>query len=464
MFNKRKGRSIYFLTFAFFTGLVLGLNIKFVYSAEEPAHKYLDYFHQSYQLIREEYVDTPNTKELFFGAIRGMADALGDPFSRFLDETAYGELKEVTSGQFVGVGIEVTIRENEIVVITPIDDSPAIKAGILAGDVITKVDNTEVQGKNLSEILKLIKGKPGTKVTLYIRRDGFDAPLDFSLERTAIKIKNVDYSMIESSNIGYLKIKNFGSETAGDTADAIKNLRRGGAEKFIVDLRSNPGGLLTAAVDLADMFLEKGQTVVSTKDSKKHNTNRQEPNSVNNIYYSENKPLVSEDLIVLVNKGSASASEIFAGAVRDNKRGKLVGEKTFGKGSVQKTFPLGDNVGIAVTVAKYYTPSGEMIHQKGIVPDYVVAQEIMNQQDVEAIRTIHKQKIMATLPDTYKKYNENSRNAFRLYLKEKNIKLSDRMADSILKEHVYANEKRPIYDTEFDDQLAKAVDILTHGR
>lgn len=458
MLKKIKERPVYFLSLAFFAGLVLGLNLTLVHSAEEPAHKYLDYFHKSYQLIREEYVDLPDTKNLFFGAIKGMTEALDDPFSRFLDENAYDELKEVTSGQFVGVGIEVTIQDEEILIISPIDDSPAMKAGIHSGDIIVKIDNTEVKGRNLTQVVNLIKGRPKTKVTLQVKRDGFEQLLDFELERTAIKIKNVDYALIEGSNIGYMKIKNFDSKTAGDTAEAVRYLKQAGAEKFIVDLRYNPGGLLSSAVELSDLFIEKGKIIVSTKGRSGKEDEQ--------IFYSDSDPLVSEELVVLVNKGSASASEIFAGAIRDNKRGKLLGEKTFGKGSVQKTFQLDDNIGMAVTVAKYYTPSGEMIHKKGIAPDYAVEQYMMTPQDVEAVKLIRKDNLLDEFGRKYKEfkeYDEASKFAFRQYLKEREIIVSDEAADGLLKEYLYANKKRPIYDLELDRQLAAAANILKKG-
>ena len=451
MLKRIKERPAHFLFLSFLIGLIFGLNLTVVRSAEEPAHKYLDYFHQVYQTLRTEYVEEPDTKQLFFGAIRGMIASLDDSFSRFLDDSAFDELKEVTTGQFVGVGIEITIQDEEIVVISPIDDSPAMRAGIHSGDVIVKVDNVEAKGKNIQEIVKVIKGKPKSKVTLQIRREGFKEPIDFELERSPIKIKNVDFSMISGTSTGYVKIKSFGSETLNDVTTALKSLQKDGANKFIVDLRYNPGGLLTAAVELSDLFLEKGKVVVSTKGRNETEAER--------IFKSENAFFYAGELIVLVNKGSASASEIFAGAMRDNKRGKLVGEKTFGKGSVQKTFQLDDNVGVAITVAKYYTPSGDMIHKKGIVPDYIVEQEKITPEDIEAIKTISSKKLVEKYPIP-KEYNEETKTAFKAYLLNNDIKISGRVADSLLKEHSWINKKRPVYDIEFDVQLARAIELL----
>ncbi len=452
MFRKIKERPFYFMLLTFLTGLLLGLNLSIVRSAEEPAHKYLDYFHQIYQIIRSEYVEEPDTKNLFYGAIRGMFGALDDPFSRFLDEKAYEELQEVTTGQFVGVGIEITIQDDEIVVISPIEDSPAMKAGIRSGDIITKIDDTDVAGKDLSGIVKRIKGKPKTRVVLSVKREGFDSNLEFDLERAPIKIKNVDYAMLENSGIGYLKIKNFGAETASDAEDAIRNLTERGAQKLIVDLRYNPGGLVSAATGLSDLFLEKGQVIVSTR-GRNGSENQQ-------VYTSENEPLAKQDLIVLVNRGSASASEIFAGAMRDNSRGKLLGEKTFGKGSVQKTYQLDDSIGAAVTIAKYYTPGGEMIHKKGIIPDYVVEQENVTNEDMAGLKTINETDVLKAFPASGKTYSEETKASFRQFLKDKGIVLSSRTADYILKEQIYMYKKKPVYDLEFDRQLSRAAEIL----
>lgn len=451
MLKKIKERSAYFLFLSFLVGLILGLNLTVVRSAEEPAHRYLDYFHQVYQTLRTEYVEEPDTKELFYGAIQGMITSLDDPFSRFLDDSAFDELKEVTTGQFVGVGIEVTVQDGEIVVITPIDDSPAMRAGVHSGDVIVKVDNIEIKGKNLQDIVKLIKGKPKSKVLLQVRREGFNDFIDFELERSPIKIKNVDFAMIDGTTIGYIKIKSFGSDTGKDVAAALKALQKNSADRYIVDLRYNPGGLLTAAVELSDLFLEKGKVIVSTRGRK--------GGEEENIYKADSIPVCTGELIVLVNKGSASASEIFAGAVRDNKRGKLLGEKTFGKGSVQKTFQLDDNIGVAITVARYYTPSGDMIHKKGIMPDYAVEQEKITPEDLASIKIINTKKLIEKYSDA-KEYNDETKAAFREYLAKNDIKISGRVANSLLKDHLWAHKKRPVYDMEFDDQLVNAVTKL----
>jgi carboxyl-terminal processing protease len=437
-------------------GLVLGLKPYNHGFGQEAAHKYLDYFHQVYQTLRTEYVEEQDSKSLFYGAIQGMIASLDDPFSRFLDEKSYDELKEMTTGPFVGIGVEITIQDDEIVVISPIDDSPAMRAGVKAGDVIVQVDDMVVKGKKLAEIVNLIKGKPKSKVSLHVKREGFDGLLNFDMDRAPIKIKSVDYSLIAGKGIGYIKVKNFGSETANDVAEALKSLKKEAAKKFIVDLRYNPGGLLNAAVEMSGLFLDKGKVIVSTRGRQGKGNDR--------VYTSENNPLSSDELVVLVNRGSASASEIFAGAIRDNKRGKLLGEKTFGKGSVQKTFQLDENVGVAITIAKYYTPSGEMIHKKGIMPDIVVEQDKMSKEDRDAMNVINRDKLVEKYGHNAKDYSDQNRQAFRDYLKKNNVAVSDRLSDMLLKDNIYRYQKRPVYDLEFDDQLVSAIDLLNKGR
>ncbi len=449
MFKKLKERNFHLLLTVFFLGLFLGVNASYLASAREPAHKYLDYFHRVYQILRNEYVEVPETKKLFYGAIRGMIGAMEDPFSRFLDEKALSQLKEMTTGKFVGVGIEITVRDGEVVVISPIDNSPAMKAGIQSGDIIKKVNDTPIHGKKLEEIVKLIKGLPKSKVTLYIEREGFDELMKFEIERAPIKIKSVESGIIPEGKIGYIKIKSFGSDTTADVRKAIESFNKKNIDRFIVDLRYNPGGLLTAAVSVSDLFLEKDQVIVSTRGREGVKNQR--------IFKAQNPVLAKGKLLVLVNGGSASASEIFAGAVRDNKRGKLLGTKTFGKGSVQKSFSLDENVGVAITIARYYTPSGEMIHRKGIKPDYRVKTMEISKEEKKAIANIVRLKILDELVTKKTIYNDRTRKDFYQLLKAKKIKISDRTADLMLKNQINRYRKRPLYDLEFDNQLKTAL-------
>ncbi len=452
MFRKLRERNFHLLLTVFFLGIFLGLNASYLASANEPAHKYLDYFHRVYQILKSEYVEMPRTKDLFYGAIRGMIGAMDDPFSRFLDEKALAQLKEMTTGKFVGVGIEITVRDGEVVVISPIDNSPAMKAGILSGDIIKKVNNTVIRGKKLTEIVKLIKGLPKSNVTLYVEREGFDELLKFNIERAPIKIRSVAAGIVPDGNIGYIKIKNFGSDTTADVRKAIESFNQKNVKKFIVDLRYNPGGLLTAAIGVSDLFLDKGSVIVSTRGRKGSGKKR--------LFKAQNDALAKGDLVVLINGGSASASEIFAGAIRDNRRGKLVGTKSFGKGSVQKSFSLDENVGVAITIARYYTPSGELIHKKGIIPHHHVVSLKLTKKEKKTVSRIVNMKILDDFVTKKTLYDKKTREAFYRFLKDKKIAFSKKTADLMLKNRVNRYRKRPLYDLEFDRQLKQAIDII----
>jgi carboxyl-terminal processing protease len=451
MFFNNGKRRFHVLILTFFLGLFIGLQASFMLRAGESPHRFLDHFHRVYQLVSNHYVEDPEAKTLFHGAIKGMMRSLDDPYSRFLDEEDYEELKEMTTGKFVGVGIEITIRDGEVVVISPIEDSPAMKAGIHSGDIIYRVNDTSLKDKKLSEIVKLIKGLAGTKVTLYVKREGHEDPIKFEVERAPIKISSLDSEIIEfdGKKIGYIKIKNFGNDTAKDTEKILRKYRREEIDNLILDFRYNPGGLLSAAVELSNLFLKKGEVIVSTRGRDGANER---------IFKSDELPVYSGELVVLVNKGSASASEIFAGAIRDNKRGLLLGEKTFGKGSVQKTFNLDKDLGVAITIARYYTPSGEMIHQKGIKPEVEVKQQILSKKDRKALKTIQEKNLLESFVTDDLEYNEKTRKGFMEMLRANNVTISEQAAHYILKNRINRYERKPLYDLEFDRQLKEAVE------
>lgn len=450
--RKLKERNLHLMILAFLVGLFIGINVSFLSSATEPAHKYLDYFHRVYQLILTEYVDEASPRNMFYGAIRGMINSLNDPFSRFLDEKSFEELKEMTTGKFQGVGIEITVQDGRVVVVTPIEDSPAMKAGIMSGDVITHIDGKAVKGMKLDKIVKLIRGLPRSTVKLVIRRDGFDGPLDFELERAPVKITSVEYDIVKDKNIGYLKIKNFGSDTTRDVATALKHFNAKGVSKIVIDLRNNPGGLLTSSIEVSELLIERGRTIVSTRG--REGSGRVE------VFKSQSEPLYRGSLIVLVNKGSASASEILSGAIRDNGRGKILGVKTFGKGSVQKSFNLDDDIGVAITVARYYTPSGELIHKKGIKPDYEVPLDRLSGGEMKSLKQIRDNKLLDQFVRKDTEYTEETRASFSRYLAKNGIALEEKTANYILKDWIYRFKKRPLYDLEFDTQLVEALKRL----
>jgi carboxyl-terminal processing protease len=321
-------------------------------------------FTEIFAKIKSDYVEPVDDKELLENAVRGMLEGL-DPHSTYLDGESYNDLREGTSGEFGGLGIEVGMENGFVKVISPIDDTPAQKAGIKAGDLIIKLDEKPVKGMSLNEAVNLMRGKPGEEIILTIIRENEEKPLIFTIIRDVIKVKSVRFDTLEPG-FGYLRISSFQSHTVEGLRKAIDQLKQDNNNQLkgiILDLRNNPGGILNAAVGVSDMFLNKGLIVYTEgriKDSKlKFNA---KPNA----------KLPDVPLIVLVNAGSASASEIVAGALQDHGRGIIMGEKTFGKGSVQTVLPMNNNAALKLTTARYYTPNGRSIQASGVVPDIII--------------------------------------------------------------------------------------------
>jgi carboxyl-terminal processing protease len=338
-------------------------------AAVGDTYKQLNLFGDIFERIRSHYVEKPDDSKLVEGAINGMLNSL-DPHSSYLDPKSLRDMQSQVNGQFGGLGIEVTMEDGLIKVVTPIDDTPAAKAGLRAGDIITQLDNDPVQGLTLNQAVDKMRGAPNTKINLKIMRKGVDKPLDISVVRDIIRVRSVR-SKIED-DIGYVRITQFNEQTADGLTKAIKEINEKiPADKlkgYVLDLRNNPGGLLDQAIAVSDAFLDRGE-IVSTRGRDPEETQRfnARPGDLTN-----GKPV-----IVLVNGGSASASEIVAGALQDHKRATLLGSRSFGKGSVQTIIPLGPGNGaLRLTTARYYTPSGRSIQAKGIVPDIEVLQEV----------------------------------------------------------------------------------------
>jgi carboxyl-terminal processing protease len=339
-------------------------------------------FAEVFGKIKTDYVETVEDKKLINEALTGMLSGL-DPHSTFLDLDNFKDLQQGTSGEFGGLGIEVGMEDGFVKVISPIEDTPAYHAGLKSGDLIMKLDETMVKGLNLNDAVKLMRGKPGTAINLKVLRNGVDAPLDIKVVRAQIKTKSVKSKMIEP-NYGYVRVTQFQERTGEDLADALQKLNKENKHPLnglILDMRNNPGGLLNSAVAVSAAFLEKGDLVVYTEgraaDSKMHLTtvpenfirnNPQKNNYIDKLpKYYKNTPLV-----VLVNNGSASASEIVAGALQDHKRALIVGTRSFGKGSVQSILPMNNGTAIKLTTARYFTPHGRSIQAKGIDPDIII--------------------------------------------------------------------------------------------
>ena len=334
-------------------------------SRDESRYEYLQTFSQALSIVENNYVESVEDKTLMYGAIKGMLHEL-DPYSTFLDPRSYKEFQVETQGEFGGLGITIGLRDKTLTVIAPLEDTPAFRAGIKAGDKIIKIEDENTMGMTLSEAVDILRGKPGTKVNITILRESRDKPFEVTITRAIIKIKSVKYKMIED-NIGYVRLIQFQNNVSSELADALKDMDNQGAEAFIVDLRNNPGGFLSESIKVSSIFLKSKKSVVYTKD---RNGREQHYNSSIFSHKETDKPLV-----VLVNEGSASASEIFSGAIQDHERGVLVGKKTFGKASVQSIINLKDGSAIKLTTARYYTPDGRMIHETGLEPDFAVELE-----------------------------------------------------------------------------------------
>uniref|UniRef100_A0A7C4AK12 S41 family peptidase n=1 Tax=Thermodesulfovibrio aggregans TaxID=86166 RepID=A0A7C4AK12_9BACT len=333
-------------------------------------------FTEVFATIKKNYVDEVNPRELIRSAIKGMVNSL-DPHSAYLTPEAYKDFQTETKGEFGGIGIQIGIKDGILTVIAPIEDTPAWKAGIKAGDKILKIDGQSTKDMNINDAVSKMRGPKGKPVTLTIQRDEWKEPKDITIVRDIIRIKSVKFKMIDKE-IGYVKIVQFQESTAQDLSNALKNLKYSGMQSLILDLRNNPGGLLQSAVDISEQFLPPRHLVVSIKGKGGEKME----------YYTENlRPSYTDiPMIVLVNQGSASASEIVAGALQDWGRALIIGVQTFGKGSVQSLIPLSDGSALKLTTAKYYTPKGRTIHAVGIMPDIVVKLESKNGKEFPVIR------------------------------------------------------------------------------
>jgi len=338
---------------------ISGLTFSNAYSAENDIYKKIDLFGEVLEKITREYVDEINQSESMDSAINGLLQSL-DPYSAYMSPEILEEMQTETSGEFGGLGIEVGMEAGVVKVISPIDDTPASRAGIKAGDYIVKINNNQVQGKSLSEAVDLMRGPVGSGIELTVRRRGEKKALIFNIVREVIQVQSVKADILEK-NIGYIRLTSFNDNSGKQIEREIKKLENNESVKsYILDLRNNPGGLLTQAIKISDFFLDNGE-IVSTK-SRKSFENRK--------WFAKKGDLTNgKRLIVLINYGSASASEIVAGALKDHKRAILLGENSYGKGSVQSIIPLKNKGAIRLTVAKYYLPSGKSISEVGVSPD-----------------------------------------------------------------------------------------------
>lgn len=401
---------------------------------EDDIYDHLNLFGNVFERVRAQYVDEVSDKELIEYAINGMLSSL-DPHSAYLNVEDFKDMREQTKGEFGGLGMEVTMEEGFVKVVSPIDDTPAFVAGIKAGDLITHLDGTSVLGLTLKEAVEQMRGKPGSEIELTVAREGETEPLYFPIVRDVIRIRPVKDNTFKDT-VGYVRITTFNRNTTNDVRKAVKEIKENlgsNLSGFVIDLRNNPGGLLDQAIGVADLFLDKGE-IVSTRGRHKIDSKRDNAHSGDIV---EDLPLV-----VLVNGGSASASEIVAGALKDHRRAIIMGTKTFGKGSVQTVIPLTGNGAMRLTTARYYTPSGTSIQAKGIEPDIEV--ELSKVEKLEYRRTRE-----ANLKGALDSENEESSRAKKLR-EEQEAKMTEEEKEA-------AKNKELL---EKDYQLDRAVDLI----
>ena len=325
----------------------------------------LKLFTEVLSIIQSQYVDEVASKEIIYSAIKGTLRGL-DPHSSFLDPEMYREMQVETSGSFGGLGIEITLKDDVLTVVAPIEGTPASHAGILSGDRIVKIEGLSTKDMQLTDAVKRMRGKPGSKVTISIMREGWTEPKDFPITREQIRVQSVKSQQLEPG-IEYIRLRQFQEQTSGDLETALDKFSKDNKiQGLILDLRNNPGGLLTSSVEVTEKFIDSGRLVVYTEGRVRNQNMRFQANS--------KKAYTDFPMVVLVNQGSASASEIVAGALQDWGRAVVIGTQTFGKGSVQTIIPLSDGSGLRLTTAKYFTPKGRSIHGKGLTPDIIVEQ------------------------------------------------------------------------------------------
>ena len=344
--------------------LIFLFNFKTAAFSKNDLYEKIDLFGEVIENIKKDYVNEVDQAEMMDSAINGLLQSL-DPYSAYMSPELFEEMQTDTKGEFGGLGIEIGMESGVVKVISPIDDTPAAEAGIKAGDYIVKIGKEQVQGKTLMEAVKLMRGPVGSTIDLTVRRKNVKKPLEFKITRKVIEVRSVNSEIIsEEKNIGYIRLKSFNENSDKQFLKSIKNFEKNKKIKgYVIDLRNNPGGLLTQAINITDFFLDDGE-IVSTKGRKVSETRK--------FFARKGDEIKGKPIVILINNGSASAAEIFAGALKDHKRAIILGENSYGKGSVQSIIPLKNGGGIRLTISKYYLPSGKSISEVGVTPDILV--------------------------------------------------------------------------------------------
>ena len=416
-----------------------------------------------YDFVHQNYVDEVDPKILYQGALKGMLEALNDPYTLYLDNNTFRSLSDTTEGKFGGVGLSISKAYEStpdkpayVEVASPIEDTPGFKAGIQAGDLIISVDGTDTSTITMEEVLDKLRGTPGEPVDLVIRR-GKNVEFPVTLVRAVIEVPVVKYGMINldsKTKLGYVRLIEFTPQTVEHTQEALDSFRKEGAKGIIIDLRNNPGGLITSVADIADKFIDAGP-IVSTK-SRLAYENQVFTASAKKTTYQKGTPIG-----VLINKGSASASEILSGALKDNHLAYLVGQRTYGKGSVQQVLPLSNTDGIKITMARYYTPSDVNIDKIGIPPDREILFPVLSENGEKQFTELMKSDEISKYVENHKNMTEDQITVYAKTLKKTYTEIDEASLRKLIRNQVDKTSGTRLYDLDYDIQLNEAIKILT---
>ncbi|WCL48177.1 S41 family peptidase [Leptospira sp. GIMC2001] len=452
---KLSSKLLYF-SIGIFIGITSFYPFQKVRALSGESEEYLQILHEIVSYLETDYVEKVNEPELYKGAIQGILASLKDPHTRFLSKDEYKELQSETRGTFGGLGIEVIFLDGKIVIVSPIDDTPASRAGLMPEDKIIEINGAKTQSMNLNEAIGMMRGEVGTGISLKIERKN-QKPFDVDLVREMIKIQYMKTAFIEKEKIGYIRLLQFMGKdtTAKEFAEAVSGFEKKGAKGLVLDFRNNPGGLLDLSVQISELFLESGKEVVSVRGRE---------GKMIRSYKSGNSPnkFLKIPIIILMNNGSASASEIVAGALKDQKRATLLGTKSFGKGSVQNIYNLPHDTAVALTIQKYYTPSGVSIHGKGIEPDFVVEPLTAREEDKFYLEKLAKSGILKEFAKEKPEYNSTNSNEFLNRIKKEKISLPDSFAKFLYFSETMVGKKPALINREFDPQLETAIQKLSN--